>query len=142
MVMLPLYFGEWYTWFVFRFSVPFIRCGAIVMDVSYALIAAVGLGIGISFEMHFGVFEQLEVMRLTFGKVSAHDFLCPLIDHYLAFGGMALLPRVEAPLSFFGRSTGDSLTSTKATSMTVSDLSSAFLPGKWNCPSAMSASST
>jgi hypothetical protein len=107
------------------------------------LVATVGYGIGLFFEMYLGVLEQTKVMDFAWREVSADNPLRSFVDDYLAFGNVALLlPGVEASLSFFGRSTGDSLASIRATSMTMSDLSKAFLPGKANCLSLMRVSAT
>ena len=142
-VVCPLCLGEWLSWFIFLLTLSFDRRGAVLMQVGDALVATVSDGVGVCLEIHLGVFEQLEVMCFAWSKVSCDDFPRLLVDDYLALGSMALLlARVVASLSFFGRSTGDSLASMRAISMTASDFTRAFLPGSANNLSLMSVSST
>jgi hypothetical protein len=142
-VVLSFCFGERYSWLVLFFTLSLDWCRAVLVQVRDTLVAAVGDGSGVSLEVYLGVFEQTKVMSFTWSKVSRYDSFCFLVDDYLALGSVALLlAGVVAPLSFFGRSTGDSLASTRATSMTILFFTRAFLPGKENCLSLMSVSST
>jgi len=142
-VMLYLGFCQRDTRLVLFLALPFIWRSAIGMYASNALVSAVSYGFGVLIEVYPGILEQSEVMSFSWSKVGTQYFLVLLTDDYLAFGRMTLLfARVVPPLSFFGRSTGDSEASTRATSMIVFDLTRDFLPGKANCLSLMRVFST
>lgn len=134
MVMRSFFFGERYTRLILEFPFPFEWRSAVLMNTPYTLVATVGNSVSICLEVYSRALEKFKIMRFTFGKVSRYNPPRFLVNHYLAFGGVSfLLAGVVLALSFFGRSTGDSLASMSATSMTISDLSRAFLPGKENC---------
>lgn len=54
------------------------------MQLGNTLVTTVGFGVGVALEPDFGVFEQLEVVRLAVGEVSTDDFPRLLVDDYLA----------------------------------------------------------
>ena len=131
MVVFSFFLCQWHPRFVFWSSLSFDWCRTVVVDFFDALVATVSLGFGVFLEVYRGFLEQLEVMRFTWSEVRTDDLSVLLVDHYLAFGSMAfLLAGIVPPLSFFGRSTGDSLASIRTTSYSMSLLSNAFLPGR------------
>lgn len=143
MVVLPLRFGEQYRWFTFLFSFAFAWRRTVRVYGSYALVTAVCRDVRRLLAMDLGLPEQFEVMGLAWCEGSADDLFGLFVDDYLAFGSMPfLLAGVVLALSFFGRSTGDSLASTSTTSISTSLLVSAFRPGRWKRASLMSVSST
>jgi hypothetical protein len=78
--MGPFFFGERYTWLVFELSFPLERCSAVLMNVSDPLVAAIGNGISIGFEVYSGALEKFKVVRLAFRKVSRYDSLGFLVN--------------------------------------------------------------
>ena len=82
-------------------------------------------------------------MTFAVGKVGAEYLFGFFVDYDLAFKGVALLlAGVVSSLPFFGRSIGVSVASIKTTSISSSDLSRAFLPGKAKHSSLIRVSST
>lgn len=143
MIMGPFVFGERYARLALWFPFPLEWRGAVLVNTTYTLVTTVGDGIGVRFEMYPGTLEQLEIMSFTGSEVGADNCPGSFVDDYLAFGSVPfLLAGVGAPLSFFGRSTGDSEASTRTTSNCMSLFSKAFLPGRENCLSLMRVSST
>jgi hypothetical protein len=67
------------------------------------------------------VFEQLKIVFVSITESGGNDLSALAVGNYLRFLGGALLFATIMPfLTFFGRSTGCSLTSTSITSNTVS----------------------
>ena len=136
-------FGEWYTGFILLFSLPFVWSDTVWVNVRDALVAAVGYGLRIFLEVNSGVSEQTKVMGFAWSKVRTNDLFVLLVDGQLAFSGVPLLfAGVVALLSFFGRSTGDSLASMRITSYSMSLFRRALRPGKAKRLSLMRVSST
>src|SRR5262245_4898496 len=96
-----------------------------------ALITTVSQTLGGFGEAHATTFEELEIVFAPASVCRTNHLLARTVNHELRFERMsALLPAETAPLLFFGRSTGVSLTSTTTTSNWQSLSRSFFLPGK------------
>jgi len=108
-----------------------VRCVAVGVEFVHALVAGVGQQLEALGQRQAGVLEEGKVVRFACGDRHAHDAAGAVIDHELAFLGVALLlAGVEAALFFWGRSMRCSLASTTTTSNFNEPSYSAFLPGR------------
>ena len=82
------------------------------MKLSYANKARVGFGFDVFEHMYFRFFEQSEIMFTPAAKEGANNLSRLLADDNKSFHSVAFfLTRIPTPLSFFGRSMGDSVQS-------------------------------
>lgn len=96
---------------------PFLGEFTLSVEMLDTLIARIGLDDTVGMEPDVGFFEEPEIMATAIGHIGTEYLGCLFVDDDLAFDGMAfLLAGIGAPLSFFGRSTGDSEASTSITS--------------------------
>ena len=113
-----------------KFLAPFLRQLTIAMHFLDTDVAGIDLTFRGCPEMHSGLFEQPKVVTLAIGKVGANNPFGFLIYDYLAFERVSFLfAGVVFPLSFFGRSIGDSEASTRTTPYSTSLLSNSLRPG-------------
>lgn len=118
------------------FLASLVRHLAFFMQLSDALIAAVGLQHHIGMQAGFAFFKEAEIVRSPLANNHANDFSFSRNDQLDFLSVSFLFARVIAPLLFLGRSTGDSPTSTKMILPSTAPVifNKAFLPGRRNTP--------
>lgn len=115
----------------------------IVVQFHESLISGICFQQCFRWNMNMGFLEQPEIMFSPIRKGKADNLPILEIYQHLRFQCVLLfLPRIVPFLLFLGRSTGDSVASTRITSYSISLFSGAFRPGKENVPSRINVSST
>ena len=127
----------------FLLFAAFDRVLGIGMDFLDSDVARVNFDLDAPQRANAGSLVQLEIMRFSMGERSANDDAGYLVYDDLRLSRVTFfLAGVVAPLSFFGRSMGLSVTSTSTVSYFVSGRKSAFFPGSAKEPLFISTFST
>ena len=97
----------------------------------YSLIACIRQDTNVLCHNIVTLLEQLKIVLLPVAEIRGQDEFCVQVGYQLRFLGVTLLfAAVMALLSFFGRSIGCSVASTKIISRIASLGCSAFFPGR------------
>jgi len=113
----------------FRFLYRYPR---IFVQIKQSLITTIGKAFNLIGQCGFAVFVKRKIVSRSFGKPRVNDLFGLFASPHLCFYRVPLfLARIISLLFFFGRSIGDSTTSTTTTSIS-GDKSGRRLPGKVN----------